>query len=184
MNGASVALDGETSGVRRRGAPLPGGTRRLSSVSGARVLLHGQPQPGQLDCLVKEREGWRVPDPVRSAVTVANPHVHEGSQRVVHGIYCDFGIPDWAPTFCRLLRRFRDYVLFMDRPHWADGRALLTRVVGPALVLWGLPVGIGFAIAGALSGSLRAEVEVNKDLRGPEPHLEHDHAGFVIPGRH
>jgi AcrR family transcriptional regulator len=42
---ATTALDGEPSGrhsgVHRRGAPLPGGTRRLSPVSDAGVLLHG-----------------------------------------------------------------------------------------------------------------------------------------------
>jgi hypothetical protein len=58
----------------------------------------------------------------------------------------------------------------MDRAHWADGWALLTRVVGPALVLWGVVVGIGFRIAGALSGPLRTEVEVNKDLAADRSH--------------
>jgi len=58
----------------------------------------------------------------------------------------------------------------MDRAHWADGWALLTRVVGPALVLWGVLVGIGFAMAGALSGSLRTEVEVSKDLAADRSH--------------
>ncbi len=58
----------------------------------------------------------------------------------------------------------------MDRAHWSDGRALLTRVVGPALVLWGVLVGIGFAIAGTLSGPLRTEVEVNKDLAADRSH--------------
>jgi membrane-associated phospholipid phosphatase len=52
----------------------------------------------------------------------------------------------------------------MDRPDWSDGRDLLTRVVGPALVLWALLVGIGFVIAGLLSGPLRAEAGVDKSL--------------------
>ena len=64
-----------------------------------------------------------------------------------------------------------DYVLFMDRAHWADGRALLTRVVGPALLLWAVLLGIGFAMAGPLSRPLRAEVEVNKDLAADRSHI-------------
>jgi len=70
----------------------------------------------------------------------------------------------------RLHRQFRDYVLFMDRAGWADARALLTHVVGLALVLWVVLVGIGFAIAGPLSGPLHAEVEVNKDLAADRSH--------------
>ena len=58
----------------------------------------------------------------------------------------------------------------MDRAQWADGGALLTRVVGPALVLWCVLVGMGFAIAGPLSGPLRAEVEVNKNLAAARSH--------------
>ena len=72
--------------------------------------------------------------------------------------------------FSRPRRRFRDYVLFMDRAHWADGRALLTRVVAPALVLWGVLVGMGLALSGPLSGPLRAEVDVNKDLAADRSH--------------
>ena len=52
----------------------------------------------------------------------------------------------------------------MDRAQWADGRDLLIRVVGPALVLRGVLVGIGVAITGPLSRPLHAEVAVNKDL--------------------
>jgi hypothetical protein len=58
----------------------------------------------------------------------------------------------------------------MDPAHWADGRALLTRVVGPALVLWGVLLGLGFVITGRLSGRLQAEVEVNKDLAADRSH--------------
>ena len=72
--------------------------------------------------------------------------------------------------FSRPRRRVRDYVLVMDRAHWADGRALLTRVVGPALLLWAVLLGIGFAMAGPLSRPLRVEVEVNKDLAGDRSH--------------
>ena len=56
--------------------------------------------------------------------------------------------------FCRMRRWFQDYVLFMGRAYWADGRALLTRVVGPVFVLWGVLVGIGFAIAGSAVGAV------------------------------
>src|SRR5215213_8783648 len=59
----------------------------------------------------------------------------------------------------------------MDRAQGADGGALLTRVVGPALVLWSVVAGIGFAITGPLSGSLRAEVGVNKDLAADRSHV-------------
>jgi membrane-associated phospholipid phosphatase len=65
---------------------------------------------------------------------------------------------------------FGDYVLFMDRVHWADGWALFSRVVGPALVLWGVLVGLGFVITGPLSGQLQAEVELNKDLAADRSH--------------
>src|SRR5215207_408810 len=58
----------------------------------------------------------------------------------------------------------------MDLPPWSDGRALLTRVVGPALVLWGGLVGIGFLIAGPLSGTLRAEAGVDKYLAADRSH--------------
>src|SRR5215203_5037349 len=52
----------------------------------------------------------------------------------------------------------------MDLPDWSDGRALLARVVGPALALWAGLVGIGFALAGPLSGPLRDEVDVDQYL--------------------
>jgi membrane-associated phospholipid phosphatase len=52
----------------------------------------------------------------------------------------------------------------MDRAHWADGRDLLTYVVGPALGLWGLILGMGLAIRGPLAGPLRAEYGVSKRL--------------------
>jgi len=58
----------------------------------------------------------------------------------------------------------------MDRPDWSDGRTLLTGVVGPALVLWGALVGIGFVIAGPLSGPLRAEAGVDKYLAADRSH--------------
>src|SRR5215213_4462801 len=58
----------------------------------------------------------------------------------------------------------------MDRPDWSDGRALLARVVGPALVLWGGLVGMGFLIAGPLSRPLRAEVEVDQYLAADRSH--------------
>lgn len=58
----------------------------------------------------------------------------------------------------------------MDRPDWSDGRTLLTGVVGPALVLWGVLVGIGFVIAGPLSGPLRAEAGVDKYLAADRSH--------------
>jgi undecaprenyl-diphosphatase len=52
----------------------------------------------------------------------------------------------------------------MDRVHREDGRDLITRAVGPGVVLWGLIVGFGFALAGPLSGLSREEEAVNKDL--------------------
>jgi membrane-associated phospholipid phosphatase len=52
----------------------------------------------------------------------------------------------------------------MDRARLADGRDLLTYVVGPALALWGLILGMGFAIRGPLAGPLRAEYGVSKRL--------------------
>src|SRR5215213_9183568 len=58
----------------------------------------------------------------------------------------------------------------MDRPDWSDGWALLRRVVGPALVLWGGLVGMGFLIAGPLSRPLRAEVEVDQYLAAYRSH--------------
>src|SRR5215212_2109616 len=58
----------------------------------------------------------------------------------------------------------------MDLPDWSDGRALLARVIGPALVLWAGLVGIGFALAGPLSGPLRDEVEVDQYLAADRSH--------------
>jgi undecaprenyl-diphosphatase len=58
----------------------------------------------------------------------------------------------------------------MDRLDWLDGRALLTRVVGPALVLWGVLVGIGFLIAGPLSVPLHSEVDVDRSLAAARSH--------------
>ena len=58
----------------------------------------------------------------------------------------------------------------MDRAHRSDGHALLTRVVGPALLLWGVLVGMGFAITGPLSGPLRAEIDINKNLAADRSH--------------
>src|SRR5215203_815808 len=58
----------------------------------------------------------------------------------------------------------------MDLPGWSDGRALLARVIGPALVLWGGLVGIGFALAGPLSGPLRDEVDVDQYLAADRSH--------------
>src|SRR5215208_2163300 len=58
----------------------------------------------------------------------------------------------------------------MDLPDWSDGRALLARVIGPALVLWAGLVGIGFALAGPLSGPLRDEVDVDQYLAAERSH--------------
>jgi undecaprenyl-diphosphatase len=52
----------------------------------------------------------------------------------------------------------------MDRFHREDGRDLLTRAVGPGIALWGLIVGIGFALTGPLIGLSRDEESVSKDL--------------------
>lgn len=52
----------------------------------------------------------------------------------------------------------------MDRVHREDGRDLITRAVGPGIVLWGLIVGFGFALTGPLVGLSREEEAVNKDL--------------------
>ena len=58
----------------------------------------------------------------------------------------------------------------MDLPGWSDGRALLARVIGPALVLWAGLVGIGFALAGPLSGPLGDEVDVDRYLAADRSH--------------
>src|SRR5215218_6166715 len=58
----------------------------------------------------------------------------------------------------------------MDLPDWSDGRALLARVIGPALVLWAGLVGIGFALAGPLSGPLRDEVYIDRYLAAERSH--------------
>lgn len=52
----------------------------------------------------------------------------------------------------------------MDRFHREDGRDLLTRAVGPGIALWGLIVGIGFALTGPLIGLSRDEESVSRDL--------------------
>jgi membrane-associated phospholipid phosphatase len=56
------------------------------------------------------------------------------------------------------------YVLVMDRLRWADGREFLVRVVGPALILCGLILGLGFVLAGPLAPTLDAEDAVNRGL--------------------
>ena len=58
----------------------------------------------------------------------------------------------------------------MDLPDWSDGRALLTRVVGPALVLWGGLIVFGVVVAGPLSGPLRDEVDVDQYLAAERSH--------------
>jgi membrane-associated phospholipid phosphatase len=58
----------------------------------------------------------------------------------------------------------------MDLPDWSDGRALLTRVVGPALVLWAGLIGFGLVVAGPLSGPLRDEVDVDQYLAAERSH--------------
>ncbi|HET6693166.1 MAG TPA: phosphatase PAP2 family protein [Pedococcus sp.] len=45
----------------------------------------------------------------------------------------------------------------MDRFHRKDGSDLLTRAIGPGIVLWGLIVGIGFLITGPLAALDRGE---------------------------
>lgn len=54
----------------------------------------------------------------------------------------------------------------MDRVHREDGRDLITRAVGPGIVIWGLIVGFGYALTGPLIGFSREEEVVNKDLAG------------------
>ena len=56
-------------------------------------------------------------------------------------------------------------------PSGPDSRALLTRVAGPALVLWGVLLVMGFAITGPLSEPLRSEIGVNKDLAADRTHI-------------
>lgn len=71
----------------------------------------------------------------------------------------------------RLRRRIWDYALFIDRAQWARrpgsphpcGRTG-ARAVGRALVM-------GFAITGPLSGPLRSEIGVNKDLAADRTHI-------------
>jgi len=52
----------------------------------------------------------------------------------------------------------------MDRMHRQGSRDLLSHAVAPALALWGLIVGIGFALTGPLIGLSRAEESVNRGL--------------------
>jgi undecaprenyl-diphosphatase len=49
---------------------------------------------------------------------------------------------------------------------WADGRDLLTYVVGPALGLWGLILGMGLAMKGPLAGPLRVSKRLAADRNG------------------
>jgi undecaprenyl-diphosphatase len=48
----------------------------------------------------------------------------------------------------------------MDRIHREDGRDLLTRTIGPGVVVWGVIVGIGLLITGPLSAIDRREDSV------------------------
>jgi undecaprenyl-diphosphatase len=48
----------------------------------------------------------------------------------------------------------------MDRFHREDGSDLLTRAIGPGVLLWGLIVGIGFLLTGPLSAVDKREDEV------------------------
>jgi len=52
----------------------------------------------------------------------------------------------------------------MDRVHREDGRDLLTRAVGPGIVLWGVVVGLGLLITGPLAAVDRWEDHLAADF--------------------
>ncbi len=52
----------------------------------------------------------------------------------------------------------RDYV------RWADGRGLIVRVLGPAVVVWGLVTGLGYLVVGPLARPLTAEDALNQQV--------------------
>ncbi|HEU5486914.1 MAG TPA: phosphatase PAP2 family protein [Microlunatus sp.] len=51
-----------------------------------------------------------------------------------------------------------------DHLRWADGRSLIVRVLGPAVVVWGLVTGLGYLIVGPLAGPLTTEDALNQQL--------------------
>jgi undecaprenyl-diphosphatase len=52
----------------------------------------------------------------------------------------------------------------MNRPSLGDGRDLLIRVVGPAVALWAVILGIGLILTGPLAAPIRAEDAVSQGL--------------------